>query len=287
VMENHNWSSIQGSSQAPYLNHTLLPESSYGTQYYNPPSNHPSLPNYLWLEAGTNCFPGPGCIHSDLSPTSYRIHSRAHLTALLNRAGISWRNYSENINGKSCPLSQNSVANVASENGLGGNLYAPRHDPFIYFADNTNNFSSSSPTCIQHVRPFTEFARDLAENRVARYNFITPNLCDDMHSACPIFSSSVRQGDKWLSRVIPRIQSSAAYRNGGVIFIAWDEGVLGDGPIGIIVLSPDARGHGFHNAIHYTHSSTLRTVEEIFGLHPLLGGAAHATDLRGLFKRFP
>src|SRR5205085_12427564 len=59
VMENHNWSSIQGSSSAPYINSLLTgagsSQTSYATQYYNPPGNHPSLPNYLWLEAG-QCF---------------------------------------------------------------------------------------------------------------------------------------------------------------------------------------------------------------------------------------
>jgi hypothetical protein len=57
----------------------------------------------------------------------------------------------------------------------------------------------------------------------------------------------------------------------------------------MIVLSPDARGHGYANTIHYTHSSTLKTIEEIFGLHPLLGdaGAAHTNDLRKLFVTFP
>ena len=32
---------------------------------------------------------------------------------------------------------------------------------------------------------------------------------------------------------------------------------------------------------------TLRTVEEIFGVTPMLGGAANATDLRDLFVSFP
>src|SRR2546421_4032944 len=36
--------------------------------------------------------------------------------------------------------------------------------------------------CIAHVRPFTELATDLANNTVASYNFITPNLTDDMRS---------------------------------------------------------------------------------------------------------
>jgi hypothetical protein len=52
------------------------------------------------------------------------------------------------------------------------------------------------------------------------------------------------------------------------------------------VLSPYARA-GYHNTIHYTHSSTLRTIQEILGVTPLLGGAQHASDLRDLFTVFP
>ena len=54
-----------------------------------------------------------------------------------------------------------------------------------------------------------------------------------------------------------------------------------------IVLSPRAKGGGYANTIHYTHSSTLRTIEEIFGLTPMLGDAVNATDLSDLFVSFP
>src|SRR6266568_2680308 len=54
VMENNDWSVIKGNPSAPYINNVLLPQSSYATQYFNPPGNHPSEPNYLWLEAGSN-----------------------------------------------------------------------------------------------------------------------------------------------------------------------------------------------------------------------------------------
>ena len=77
--------------------------------------------------------------------------------------------------------------------------------------------------------------------------------------------------------------SSAAYINGGVLFITWDEGMGGDGPIGLIVLSPGAKQGGYSNSIRYTHSSLLRTIQEILGVRPLLGDAADATDLRDLF----
>jgi len=122
---------------------------------------------------------------------------------------------------------------------------------------------------------------------VARYNFITPNLCDDMHDSCSPTNDAIKQGDSWLQSKLPAILSSTAYKNGGAVFITWDEGEGSDGPIGMIVLSPYARGNGYSNALHYTHSSTLRTLEEIYGVSPLLGAAANATDLRDLFTTFP
>ena len=61
----------------------------------------------------------------------------------------------------------------------------------------------------------------------------------------------------------------------------------GDGPIGMIVVSPKAKGGGYANTIAYDHSSTLRTIEEIFGVTPMLGDAANATDLSDLFVSFP
>jgi phosphatidylinositol-3-phosphatase len=72
-----------------------------------------------------------------------------------------------------------------------------------------------------------------------------------------------------------------------VVFITWDEGVSADGPIGMIVLSPVAKGAGYQNTITYTHGSTLRTLQEIFGVTPLLGDAAVQTDLSDLFASFP
>jgi hypothetical protein len=59
-----------------------------------------------------------------------------------------------------------------------------------------------------------------------------------------------------------------------------------DGPIGMIVLSPLIRASGYGNTIYYTHSSTLRTFQEIFGVGPLLGDAANATDLSDLFLQY-
>jgi hypothetical protein len=109
-----------------------------------------------------------------------------------------------------------------------------------------------------------------------------------MHDASGCETNSpIRNGDRWLARALPPILESDAYQNGGVVFITWDEGTgTSDGPIGMIVLSPDAK-RGYSNAIPYTHSSLLRTLQDIFGVQPYLGDAANAADLSDLFAVYP
>ena len=89
-----------------------------------------------------------------------------------------------------------------------------------------------------------------------RYNWVVPNLCNDMHNTCSPTNNPILQGDGWLSRELPKILNSQAYSNNGAVFIVWDEGAgTSDGPIGMIVLSPLAKGTGYSNTNRYTHSS--------------------------------
>ena len=85
---------------------------------------------------------------------------------------------------------------------------------------------------------------------------------------------------------MPKILASKAYASGAYVFITWDEGEGSDGPIGLIALSKNAKP-GYASSVHYTHSSTLRSVQEIFGATPLLGDALNATDFADLFTSFP
>ena len=260
LMENHNWSTIKNSSSAPYINNTLLPLASYCEQYYNPPNLHPSEPNYLWLEAGTNFG-----ILNDNPPANNHQATTNHFVTQLKNAGISWKTYQESITGATCPMTD-------------APPYYVKHNPFAFFDDVT------SANCTSVMRPFTELAGDIANQTLAHYNFITPNICNDMHDSCAPTNNRVRQGDNWLAANLPMILNSAAYQNSGLIVITFDEGTgTSDGPIGMIVLSPFAKGGGYHNSIHYTHSSMLRTLQKIFDVRPFLGGAANALDLGDLF----
>src|ERR1700693_2677291 len=111
-------------------------------------------------------------------------------------------------------------------------------------------------------------------------------------------AANIKQGDDFLSQIVPLIMASNAYKNHGVIILWWDEsesdGVAGDNgddfnhTIGEIIISPHAHrnvnGLPYASPVNYTHSSDLRTMQEIFRVGPFLGDAANATDLSDLFE---
>lgn len=294
LMENHNWTGnnsgakfgdpdLKGSPLAPYINGTLLNTSAHAEQYYNPPNNHPSQPNYLWLEAGTNFG-----ILADTQPGQPQLYTNKHLVSLLQQAGIPWRAYGEPDFGSPvydvCPLDF-SYLDV-------------EHLSFVYFNDINRGLNPKSHECTANVRPYYQLPTDLANQSSARYNFIVPNLCHDGHEGIRPCDNTeptdnTARSDQWLARNVPLITESKEYQEGGALFIIWDEaedsGAYSDGPIGLFVLSPFAKGGGhqsYANYIHYDHSSTLKTLQEIFGVGPLLGAAADfdTQDLGDLFR---
>lgn len=293
LMENHNWTGnnagakygdpdIKGNPLAPYINGTLLNTAAHAEQYYNPPNNHPSQPNYLWLEAGTNYG-----IFADTQPGQPQLTTHQHLVHLLEHANISWRAYAEPDFGSpvfdNCPLDFT--------------YFDVEHLSFVYYNDVNHNLNPKSKECIEHVRPYYQLATDLANHTSAQYNFITPNLCHDGHEGISPCSKqepadNTLRSDQWLAENVPLITQSQEYQQGGALFIIWDEGedngAYSDGPVGMFLLSPFAKGGGtaaYSNSIHYDHSSTLKTMQEIFRVGPLLGGAAFpsTSDLSDLF----
>jgi phosphatidylinositol-3-phosphatase len=280
IFENHDWATIKGSSSVPYLNGLLRrPDAAYASNYHNVPTGsslHPSEPNYLWLEGATNVYPDHTFTSDDSPSANNSTSSTKHLVTLLNADGIAWKAYEEDISDAECPI-QNS-----------GN-YTPRHNGILFFQDVVGAPpSTSNAYCQQHVRPYSELTDDLDASRVAGYNVVIPNLCHDMHSnSCPGSSNVVRQGDDWLAANLPTILNSPVYQSGhALIAITWDEGGSGNNPIGMILLSPQTKGNGYTNTLAYNHASWVKTVEELFGLSPLVGHAAdpETRDLGDFFS---
>jgi hypothetical protein len=186
--------------------------------------------------------------------------------------------------------------------------FATKHDGQLFFTATNGgtatapNFSPSNPQA-QFYAPLQQLSADLATNSVAKYSLITPNQFNDMHSSLNTNftyngvtwthntdQQAIAIGDNFLSMIVPQIMASQAYKNNGVIVIWFDETENGDTSaftLPEIVISPLAKGNAYTNNILYTHSSDLRTLQELFGVfgpgNTFLGDAANATDLSDLF----
>ena len=272
VLENHSWHGIVGNRRsAPYINDVLVPAGALADNYHND-DVEPSEPNYVWMEAGNPL----GIRDNDGPDQNYRT-TKKHFVSLLVAGGVPWKTYQQSISGTRCPLVREAA-------------YEPKHNPMIFFADVTDNNNPRSENCIKHMRPETELAADLTNDTLTGgYIFITPDACHNMHDGCES-NDPIKNGDNYLASVVPKIQASNAYKNGGAIFVTWDEGDEdedGDNPkIGMIVLSPFARV-GYRTGKYYNHSSLLRTMQEIFAVEPMLRGAATATSLGEMFTAYP
>jgi phospholipase C len=110
-----------------------------------------------------------------------------------------------------------------------------------------------------------------------RFGFVTPDLCDDEHDC------SIATGDAWLSRWVPRILSSSAYRAGGTaLFITYDEndGRAGNHIYTVAVSRSVPPNSSSQEA--FDHYSLLAAVEDLLGLSRL-GQATTATSMRPAF----
>jgi len=102
--------------------------------------------------------------------------------------------------------------------------------------------------------------------------------------------AAIKQGDDFLAAMIPMIMASQAYKDNGAIII-WNDETEGTNAddfnhtIMEIVISPLAKGYDYASSLNYTHSSDLKTMQEIFQVGPLLGDAAApgTLDLSDMF----
>ena len=247
VMENKSRGDILGNKAAPYIN-SLAAQGALANGYHDS-FVHPSEPNYIWMAAGENFG-----ILDDADPIKHSIDTTSHIADQLELADLTWKSYQEGM-GAPCGL-------------VSHDRYAAKHNPFVYF-DDVNGWDGKtfqpSQRCNDHVVDYSQLDADIAAHAVPRYAFITPNLDNDMHDG------TIQQGDTWLSNEVPKIMATDAYKNGGVIFLLWDEGSgtfgPGDDPP-FMVISPNAAA-GFKSTTAYDTSSYLKTVQAILGVEPV------------------
>jgi len=251
LMENEESSSVVGNTTgAPYISKTLIPSGTLFTNYYA--VSHPSLPNYLALTVGNTCG-------KDGTDTVTPLCTEPSIWTQMSAAGIIAREWAEN---------ESANCSYTSD---GTGLYAQRHDSYAIVADAealstcgdlATGTGSSSPG-------LAALDAALASASPPAYSFVTPNLCDDMHS-CPI-----RSGDLWLSANVPGL-----LRAGVDVIVTFDEGTSntnGGGQVMTVEVGPGVAA-GAKNGTLYAHYGLLAGIEKHFGL-PLLSNARTATPL--------
>ena len=311
ALENHNFTQpnpagppqqLLGNPAAPYLNSLVTrgnPNAQY-TSYFSQMTNvapgiHPSEPNYIWQNGGSNfgvfTDADPSAAHGNLNIPAQSF------TGQLTKKGISWNTYQEDVQySTSSLISASGTGGVApsgvtvTTNPYNGTLqynYAVKHNPQAFFADSAN----------LNIKTFAQLTTDLANNTYAQYNWITPDQYNDMHSALSGGftyngvhytgdQAAIAEGDNFLSIIVPQIEATTAFQNGtGMIEIWDDESEICDTSacaIPEIIISKDAIGNAFNVTEVVTHSGSLLTDQEIFGTSCLLASCG-ATDLSAAF----
>jgi hypothetical protein len=310
VLENEDYNTTFGpNSKAPYLAKTLTSQGQLLTHYYG--IGHFSLDNYIAMVSGQPPNPhtqadcmiytdfagavgpdgiavGQGCVY----PTAVKT-----IGDQLEAKGLTWKGYMEDM-GTGCrhpALNQHDDTQTARAN----DQYAARHNPFVYFHSIIDR-----PICATNDVDLSKLQGDLASSAgTPSYSFITPDLCSDGHDApcADKRPGGLVSANDFLKTWIPRITSSPAYADGGLVIVNFDEsgsgaedccgeptgpntpnnGGLtqgnGGGRTGAVLLSPYIKA-GSVNDTPYNHYSLLRSTEDMFGLAHL--GYAANTGLK-------
>lgn len=163
---------------------SLKSQGSFSANYYAP--SHPSIGNYNDLGWGVVTTTTDSC-----TPTTCGFpYSGDNIVRELEALGKAWKGYAESLP---------STCYFGGDTGQ----YAVRHSPIPYISDVQSNCLSRY---VAFEDPNLGFAKDLANNTLPAYAFITPNLCDDAHD-CTLPGSTVP--DQWLqTKVIQPLQNA-------------------------------------------------------------------------------
>jgi hypothetical protein len=336
LLENQGYAATFGNPSAdPYLAQTLPAQGALLESYYA--TGHESNDNYISLVSGqppnaqnqADCpqfdnftgaimlsngvETGTGCVYPAEVP---------NIGTQLSAKKLTWKGYMEDMgnapNREAAACGHPTLeTSDETQKAVAGDGYATRHDPFVYF----HSVIDEVTYCDKHVvalgsptgtmpaaalKGETGLATDLTSvTKTPRFSFITPDLCDDGHDyPCtnePSGASALADIDTFLETWVPKITSSQAYRENGLLEIVFDEasnseteaccgempgpgspspGITGPGGgrVGAVLLSPFIKP-GTVSSTPYNHYSSLASWESLLGL----GRLAYAASVPSTF----
>jgi phosphatidylinositol-3-phosphatase len=256
---------------------------------------------------------GPPCDVEIDGKHSFKSSSQTLGITIANQlaaAGRTWKTYQEDLPQSGADLIDYSDGNFSNltdftkfnpQNPVFTNreivqLYAAKHDPFVYFQE-----------VQQGTNPLVSYAQvagfdglgglwgDLASGHVPNFSYIVPNQCNDQHgrsngtpfcgfdpvdngTQAGLNPAGIQLGDQAIEKLVTAIHGSPAWSRGrSAIVVIWDENDYSQAPITNQVMAIVDTNYGEHRRMSnqfYTHFSLLRSIEAGFRL-PCLN---HACD---------
>ncbi len=307
-------------STLPYLANTLRGQGELLSNYYAvaggdlaneialisgqgpTPQTAANCPNYTEISPATvgaeAQISGTGCVYPATATT---------LPGQLAAAGKSWKAYIEAIGNDAAnqPPSCRHPALGAPDPDqapLPGDAYETWRNPFVYFGAIT-----ASPECAQDDVGLEALAPDLGTaSSTPSLSYIVPSACHDGgEEPCEVGQAAgPADAEGFLQTVVPEIEASAAYKEGGLIAITSDQAPQtgpnadsssccgtpqypnlaaagaapstgpvkasgGGGRVGLLLISPFVKAGSVDESSYFNHFSLLRSIEELFGLQAL------------------
>jgi phosphatidylinositol-3-phosphatase len=238
MLSGHGYADAFGpDSPAPYLAKTLRRQGELLPDYYAVAPGE--LANEIALISGqgptrqtaANCP-----VYADVAPATLGDGAQvlgdgcvypATVTTLadqLTAAGKTWSAYVEDMgNG---PLTEPTScrhpalgAADAEQAPRAGDAYVTWRNPFVYFHSITD-----APDCAGRDVALSQLGFDLtAKETTPSVSYIVPSRCHDGSDApcAPGQPAGLAAAGAWLETIVPQIESSAAYREGGLIAITF------------------------------------------------------------------
>ncbi|KAL7953312.1 phosphoesterase family domain-containing protein [Trichoderma compactum] len=217
---------------------------------------HPSEPNYMASIAG-DYF---GMENDDLWSLDFNVST---VIDLLEDRGISWGHYQEDQ-----PYSGYEGFSYVNTK-TGANDYVRKHNPAILASSITHYEQRLSQiknlSVIDTSRSM--FHKDLEENKLPQWMFITPNMTSDGHD------TNVGVAGQWCRTFLEPLLNNKNFMDNTLVLLTWDESetyaqrnqILG------ILLGDAVPKHlvGTTDDNFYNHYSEIATVEANWNLHTL------------------
>lgn len=254
----------------------------------------------------TNEVSGPPCENNIDGKLSYPAESNTlgiTIADQLVAAGKSWKTYQESLplNGPDLvDYSDGNFTNLTDFSNINPQLnppltnsdivqlYASKHNPFVYFQniqDGTNpNLSYAQMSAFDGAGGFYS---DLGSGNVPNFSYIVPNQCEDQHgrgngsafcnydpndngTQAGLNPALIILGDQAVQKIVTAIHASPAWNHGNnAIVVVWDENDYAVQPIinqVAVIVDTNFGLHGDQFNAYFDHFMMLRAIEAGFGL---------------------